>query len=73
MDGEEVRRALDREIGRTISWLLGRVHSGSLTPTDYCFLPGHGWRQPLILDVAMETFLPLGPRYWLESSERWVL
>ncbi len=73
MEEEAIRHALDREICRTISWLLGRAHSGSLAATDYCFVPGHGWRQPLILDVAMETFLPLGRRYWLESSDRWVL
>lgn len=73
MDGEFARRVLDREIGKTIWWLLGRAQSGSLASTDFCFLPGHGWRQPLMLDVAMETFLPLGRRYWLEPVDSWPL
>ncbi|PWB29825.1 hypothetical protein DCO49_00190 [Stenotrophomonas sp. SPM] len=73
MDGEFARRVLDREISKTIWWLLGRAQSGSLASTDFCFLPGHGWRQPLMLDVAMETFLPLGRRYWLEPVDSWRL
>ncbi len=73
MDGEVARQALDREIGKKITWLLHRSRTGSLTATDFCFVPDHSWHQPLMLDVAMETFLPLGRRYWLEPVGRWVL
>jgi hypothetical protein len=73
IDGEDARRVLDREIGKKIAWLLSRSHAGSLAATDFCFLPDHSWRRPLMLDVAMETFLPLGARYWLEAADRWVL
>lgn len=70
---EAARRALDREISRRCTWLAAREQSGTLTVKDFCFLPSHAWRQPLILDVAMETFLPLGIRYWLEPSDSWKL
>lgn len=67
------RRVLDREIGRRSVWLRERAESGSVALTDFCFLPSGGWRQPLILDVAMETFIPLGRLYWLEPSSQWRL
>lgn len=67
------RRVLDWEIGRRSVWLNERVKSGSVALTDFCFLPSDGWRQPLILDVAMETLLPLGRLYWLEPSNQWRL
>lgn len=71
MSEQIARRGLDREIGRRAAWLSERARSGSVALTDFCFLPSDGWRQPLILDVAMETFLPLGRLYWLEPSSRW--
>ena len=73
LDEEAARRVLDREISRRCTWLVSRVQSGALGPTDFCFVPGHGWRQPLILDVAMETFIPLGRQYWLQPSSDWRL
>jgi len=73
LDEHAARRALDREIKRRCIWLAGREQAGTLARKDFCFLPGHGWRQPLILDVAMETFLPLGMAYWLEPSSAWQL
>lgn len=73
LDQEAARRALDREIGRRCIWLAGRDQGGFLATKDFCFLPSQGWRQPLILDIAMETFLPLGMRYWLEPSDSWKL
>lgn len=71
MSEQVARRVLDREIGRRSAWLNERAKSGSVALTDFCFLPSDGWRQPLILDVAMETFLPLGRLYWLEPSSQW--
>lgn len=71
MSEQVVRRVLDREISRRSTWLIDRARSGPLAPTDFCFLPSPGWRQPLILDVAMETFLHLGKQYWLEPSAQW--
>lgn len=65
MTAESARAALDREIATRARWLSLRARSGSLARTDYCFVPSNDWRQPLILDVAMETFLPLGQLYWL--------
>lgn len=73
MDEESARRVLDREINKRCTWLAGRAQSGSLATTDFCFLPDRGWRQPLILDVAMGTFIPLGKQYWLEPSGNWRL
>lgn len=73
LGAESARRILDREISRRCTWLVGRAQLGSLAPTDFCFVPGDGWRQPLILDVAMETFIPLGRQYWLEPSSNWRL
>lgn len=73
LDENAARRALDREIKRRCIWLAGREQAGTLGRKDFCFLPGQGWRQPLILDVAMETFLPLGMAYWLERSSNWQL
>ncbi|KXU96098.1 hypothetical protein D7Y32_04930 [Stenotrophomonas maltophilia] len=73
LDEHAARRALDREIKRRCIWLAGREQAGTLARKDFCFLPGQGWRQPLILDVAMETFLPLGMAYWLEPSGSWQL
>lgn len=67
------RRVLDREVGRRSVWLNERVKSGSVALTDFCFLPSDGWRQPLILDVAMETFIPVGRLYWLEPTSQWRL
>ena len=71
LDEDAARDALDREIGRRCIWLAGRNLAGALAPKDFCFVPSQGWRQPLILDVAMDTFLPLGMRYWLEPSNNW--
>jgi len=73
LDEDAARRALDREIKRRCIWLAGRDQAGTLDLKDFCFLPGQGWRRPLILDVAMETFLPLGMSYWLEASSSWKL
>jgi hypothetical protein len=73
LDEAAARLALDREIGRRCIWLAGREQAGILGAKDFCFLPSQAWRQPLILDVAMETFLPLGIRYWLEPSSNWRL
>ncbi len=73
MDEEAARRVLDREINRRCTWLAVRAQSGALATTDFCFLPDRGWRQPLILDVAMGTFLPVGKHYWLEPSGNWRL
>jgi len=73
MNEQLVRRVLDREIGRRCAWLTDRAKSGSISQTEFCFLPGEGWRQPLILDIAMETFLPLGKLYWLEPIGQWRL
>ncbi|MEG2802941.1 hypothetical protein [Stenotrophomonas sp.] len=73
MSEQVARRVLDREISRRSAWLIDRTKSGSLAQTDFCFLPSEGWRQPLILDIAMETFLPLGKLYWLEPSGQWRL
>ncbi len=58
---------LDREIETRTRWLIRRAAMGTLAASDYCFLPSPGWRQPLILDVALATFLPLGVAYWTES------
>lgn len=73
MDEEAARRALDREINKRCTWLATRSQFGSLATTDFCFLPDRGWRQPLILDVALGTFIPLGKEYWLEPSDNWRL
>jgi len=67
------RRVLDREVGRRSVWLKERAQSGTVALSDFCFLPSEGWRQSLILDVAMETFIPLGRLYWLEPSSQWRL
>lgn len=71
MSEECAAAVLDREIGAKSRWLARRELAGSLSATDYCFLPGAKWRQPLLLDVALTTFLPVGRAYWLEPAYRW--
>ena len=73
MTDATIRQMLDREINSRTIWLLRRAQSGMLATSDFCFVPAQGWRKPLILDIAMETFLPLGQEYWLEPAGHWRL
>ncbi|MDQ7310569.1 hypothetical protein [Stenotrophomonas sp. Sm10] len=71
MSEDRAITALDREIGAKCKWLLQREQVGALAPTDYCFFPSRDWRRPLILDVALATFLPIGNAYWAWPVGRW--
>lgn len=57
--------ALSREVRRRTSWLSLKQASGTLSKSDYCFLPDPAWRRPLMVDVALESLLPIGDDYWL--------
>ncbi|HHA2747687.1 TPA: hypothetical protein ACOEQV_000053 [Stenotrophomonas maltophilia] len=63
--------ALNREIEAKCKWLLQREQAGVLAATDCCFFPSPEWRRPLILDVALATFLPIGSAYWACPTSRW--
>ncbi len=56
---------LSREVRSRTSWLSLKQASGTLSKSDYCFLPAPAWRRPLMLDVALEYLLPIGDDYWL--------
>jgi len=56
---------LSREIRSRASWLSRKQASGTLSKSDYCFLPDPAWRRPLMVDVALECLLPIGEDYWL--------
>ncbi len=71
MSEDRAIAALDREVGTRCKWLLQRELAGGLAPTDYCFFPSPEWRRPLILDVALATFLPIGNAYWAWPVGRW--
>lgn len=62
---------LDREIRTKTKWLIQREQAGSINTTDFCFIPDAQWRKPLIVEVALATFLPVGQAYWLEPAYRW--
>lgn len=62
---------LDREIRAKTKWLIQREQAGSIITTDFCFLPDAQWRRPLIVEIALATFLPIGQAYWLEPANRW--
>lgn len=62
---------LDREIKTKTKWLIQREQAGSIVATDFCFVPGTQWRKPLIVEIVLATFLPVGEAYWLEPVCRW--
>lgn len=57
--------ALRREVRSRTNWLSLKEVSGTLAKSDYCFLPDPAWRRPLMVDVALESLLPIGDDYWL--------
>jgi hypothetical protein len=56
---------LSREMRSRANWLSRKQASGTLSKSDYCFLPDPAWRRPLMVDVALECLLPIGDDYWL--------
>jgi hypothetical protein len=56
---------LSREMRSRANWLSRKQASGTLSKSDYCFLPDPAWRRPLMVDVALECLLTIGDDYWL--------
>lgn len=56
---------LSREIRSRTDWLSHKQALGTLSKSDYSFLPDPAWRRPLMVDVALECLLPIGDDYWL--------
>lgn len=63
-DDDAAIRAICREVRTRVRWLTSRELAGQLRRTDFCFLPDSSWRRPLMVEVAMETILPIGSNYW---------
>lgn len=53
-----------QEMDKRVNWLALKKSEDVIRPTDFCFLPDPRWRQPIIIDVALEKLLKIGTNFW---------
>lgn len=67
MDEDAAIACMLEEMRRRSRWLLENQPQDRGWGSNYCFLPGSGWRKPLIIEALQEFVLP-GDQYWSASA-----
>jgi len=69
-DEEAAIRVMSLEMRKRARWLTSKESTGELQRTDFCFVPDTSWRRPLMLEIALESILPIGSDYWLAAPPK---